>query len=306
MPHIAVPSVKLPRLVRSLWIKLSLTAIALLLVFLGFQHSYRPAGYKHPAQHVTASKQHSKTQPQNPQSSSTNQTTEVSAAATTPTASTPSSHPRPNTAPSGSLSISPSPVVIYKVVSPNPYLKTPATLPTKHIDIAATDGVHIRNLSIGAPANVIWYPPEMPFGTSLPAEVNASTLAPGTYDYHAIAQVASGATYTGTIELIVKPVPMFTVYAPQPLVASGSASSDDVKLSGFEWLQFDLSQVADFMPTMTITVNGLSCRSSLTSTADPACDSALDSLPAGFYAGSLIFENQFQVITLPLNVNIAP
>jgi len=303
-------SIKLPGLFRSVWIKLPLATIALLLVFLGVQYSYRPADYKHPARHVTIPKQHSKTQPQTPDSSSTGQTTGISDATAINPASNSSSHARPNAAPSGLLSTSPSQVVIYKwdtSLGPNPYLKASALSPNKHIQIAATDGVRIRNLSVAAPTNVIWYPPAAPFAPSLPIEVNAAYLAPGTYDYTASAQVASGATYTGTIELIVKPMPVFNVYAPVPLVASGSATSDDVTLSGFDELQIDLSQVDEFIPSLTLTVAGYSCHMGLVTSADDlSCDSALDSVPAGSYTGSLIFENQFQIITIPFSINVAP
>jgi hypothetical protein len=44
----------------------------------------------------------------------------------------------------------------------------------------------------------------------------------------------------------------------------------------------------------------------VTSADDLSCDSALDSVPAGSYTGSLIFENQFQIITIPFSINVAP
>ncbi|HSX16051.1 MAG TPA: hypothetical protein VLF40_04635 [Candidatus Saccharimonadales bacterium] len=306
-PNITLLTVKLPRLARWLWLKLPLAAIALLLVVLGVQFSYHPDGSKYIGQLAVASKHHAKTPPRVLGAS------DVKAAAETPSAA-PADVPvvpsgaHANPATSKALIFSQSPTVVYKKPDgANFTIKAGATYSVPFA-VSTNDAKAINLPFSPASAGIFQVTTQdpAPYKLAWPMKTESTYVSVGTFNYTLSAKTAAGVTYTGTVQVIVKPMPIFDVYAPEPLVASGSATSDDVMLSGFDQLQFDLSQVADFMPTLTLTVAGYSCHTSLDAADSPTCDAALDSVPAGYYLGSLIFENQFQTVTLPFSVNITP
>src|SRR5262249_50216423 len=112
--------------------------------------------------------------------------------------------------------------------------------------------------------------------------------------------------YTGTVQVIVKPMPIFTAVAPVPVYAYATTTSDDVTFDGLDQMQFDFSAVSDYMPTLTFAVNGLSCVSSLTNTDDMTCDDGLDALPPATYPAHLIFENKFQKIDIQIGLYLTP
>jgi hypothetical protein len=281
-----------------------LPAVLVLALLFGFG-GWKFTHINHPTAHVKgASTNHptsqpGQTQPQADTAAPTPEPTATTTATTAPSSSSPATS-KPNA--SHVLVFSPASVTVYTNVSPSTRVLQQSTLAS--LSVSAGDGAKVGLPFSVASAGLVMAntPDPTPYKTVWPMQATGTFATPGTHTYTLTAKTATGVTYTGSVEVIVKAIPLFSTTATGfTFSVSGDATDIMFTAPGGGAATFDFSQVTgNDMPYLTIEVAGVSCTVPMDqSGTEPTCtgDENID-LPPGTYPATCVIENDWQSLQL--------